>query len=126
MALLAHCVSLSGDAVQGWQRRPLALAHADALEAFIGLDMTGYWTPTARSYFERVTKAPIGEAVREAVSDEAAERIASLRKPEMAAAAEQLVAAPGWLPPLLRTAVRLVEAEAPAEPGEHPDVSAAA
>ena len=90
MALLAHCVSLSGDAVQGWQRRPLALAHADALAAFIGLDMTGYWTPTARSYFERVTKARVGEAVREAVSDEAAERIASLRKPEMAAAAEQL------------------------------------
>ena len=45
-----------------------------------------------------------GEAVREAVSDEAAERIGGLKKPDMAAAAEALLAGTGWLPGLLRTA----------------------
>ncbi|MGH6970891.1 MAG: chromosome partitioning protein ParB, partial [Caulobacteraceae bacterium] len=103
-ALFAHCVSLTVNAVRGWQARPAALSHAESLGAFIGLDMTVYWQATARSYFERVTKARIAEAVGEAVSDEAAERIAGLKKPEMAAAAEQLVAASGWLPPILRTA----------------------
>jgi ParB family chromosome partitioning protein len=102
--LLAHCVGLTLNAVQGWERRPGAWAHADVLAAHIGLDMTAYWTPTARSYFGRVTKGRIGEAVREAASEDAAERIAGLKKPEMAEVAEQLVAATGWLPPLLRTA----------------------
>jgi ParB family chromosome partitioning protein len=103
-ALVAHCVGLTINAVHGWERRVEAWAHADALAAHIGLDMTAYWTPTARSYFGRVTKARIGEAVCEAVSQDAAERIGGLKKPEMAQAAEQLVAATGWLPALLRTA----------------------
>jgi ParB family chromosome partitioning protein len=112
MAILAHCVGLTVNAVHGWERRPVAWAHADALAGRIGLDMNGYWTPTARSYFGRVTKARIGEAVREAVSEDAAERIGGLKKPEMAEAAEQLVVATGWLPPLLRTAAaEVVQAE---------------
>jgi ParB family chromosome partitioning protein len=102
-ALFAHCVGLTVNAVRGWQGRPGALANAEALASFVSLDMTTYWTPTARSYFERVTKARIGEAVREAVSDEAAERIAGLKKLEMAQAAEPIVAGTGWLPPILRT-----------------------
>jgi ParB family chromosome partitioning protein len=124
-ALLAHCVGLTLNAVHGWERRAEAWAHADRLAADIGLDMTAYWTPTARSYFGRVTKARIGEAVREAQSEDAAAGIAGLKKPDMAQAAEQLVAATGWLPPLLRTAApeppraepphEAVEAEAEAE-----------
>jgi len=102
-ALLAHCVGLTLNAVHGWERRPQAWAHADALAERIGLDMTGYWTPTAASYFGRVTKARIAEAVSEAVSPDAAERISGLRKGEMAEAAEGLVKGAGWLPPLLRT-----------------------
>ena len=43
------------------------------------------------------------EAVCEAVSQDAAQRMAGLKKPEMAEAAEAAVAATGWLPPLLRT-----------------------
>jgi len=104
LALMAHCVGLTVNAVHGWERRPQAWAHADALAAMVGLDMTACWTPTARSYFGRVTRARIGEAVREAVSEDAAERIGGLKKTEMAEAAEQLVAETGWLPPLLRTA----------------------
>lgn len=102
-SLFAHCVSLTINAVRGWERRPQAWAHADDLAAYVGLDMTRYWTASVRSYFGRVTKARIGEAVGEAVSVEAAERIAGMKKPELAEAAEQLVAGRGWLPPLLRT-----------------------
>lgn len=43
------------------------------------------------------------DSVREALGDEAAERIADKKKPEMAEAAEQLLAGTGWLPPILRT-----------------------
>jgi len=103
-ALMAHCVALSVNAVRSWERRPLALAHADAVAEAVGLDMTGYWAPTAAGYFSRVTKVRIGEAVTEAVSGEAAERIAGLKKADMAQAAQELVARTGWLPALLRTA----------------------
>lgn len=65
--------------------------------------MTEHWTPTVRTYLGRITKALILDAVREAVSDEAADRIASLKKQPMAEAAEQLLAGTGWLPPLMRT-----------------------
>ena len=41
--------------------------------------------------------------MREAFGNEAAEQIAGKKKPEMAEAAEQLLAGTGWLPPILRT-----------------------
>ena len=42
-------------------------------------------------------------AVREGVSDEAAARMADMKKQDMAEAAEQLLVATGWLPALMRT-----------------------
>lgn len=102
MSLLAHCASLSVNAVQTWERRPRVQAHADALAGAVSLDMTVYWTPTAASYLGRVTKARIAEAVSEGVSPEAAERIKPLKKGEMADGAEQLLSRTGWLPVLLR------------------------
>lgn len=110
--LLAHCASLTVNAVRApFDRRPGAWAHADRLAEAVDLDMTGYWTPTVASYLGRVTKGRIGEAVREAVSEEAAERIGSLKKPDMASEAEALLAGTGWLPSLLRKPVPV-----PAEP----------
>jgi ParB family chromosome partitioning protein len=103
MALLAHCVGQSLNAVRSYERRQGAWGHGDVLASHLRLDMTTTWTPAASSYFGRVTKGRITEAVRQAVSDEAAEKIASLKKREMAEAAEQLVADRGWLPALLRT-----------------------
>ena len=79
------------------------MAAANCLAAAVALDMTGYWRPTVPSYLGRVTKAGILEAVREGVSEEAAERLSGLKKAEMAAAAERLLATTGWLPSLLRT-----------------------
>jgi ParB family chromosome partitioning protein len=60
--------------------------------------MTTTWTATAGSYFGRVTKARSSEAVREPVSEAAAAPIADMKKPQMAEAAERLVAGTGWLP----------------------------
>ena len=103
-ALFAHCIAWSANAViLPWERRPSAIATADKLAAAIGLDMTAYWQPTVRTYLGRVTKANILGAVGEAVSGEATERLADLKKQEMAEAAEQLLAGTGWLPDLLRT-----------------------
>ena len=104
LALFAHCASLTVNAVRlPWDRKPRVHETADRLATALALDMTAHWTPTARTYLSRVTKAHIAAAVREAVSDEAADRIAGMKKQLMAEAAEQLVAATGWLPALLRT-----------------------
>lgn len=109
--LLAHCASLTINAVRTpFDRKPGAWAHADRLAEAVGLDMTGYWSATVASYLGRVTKARIGEAVREAVSDEAAERVSGMKKPDMVSEAEALLAGKGWLPSLLRGPV-LVEPE---------------
>ncbi|MGR7996767.1 ParB/RepB/Spo0J family partition protein [Xanthobacter sp. ZOL 2024] len=104
MALFAHCASLAVNAVkQPWERKPRAHETADRLATALALDMTAHWIPTTRTYFGRVTKAHIVAAVREAASDDAADRIAGMKKQPMAEAAEQLVVATGWLPVLLRT-----------------------
>lgn len=104
MALFAHCASLTVNAVkQPWEKKPRAHETADKLATAVALDMTAHWTPTARTYLGRVTKSHILAAVREAVSDEAAERIASMKKQPMAEAAERLMAGTGWLPALMRT-----------------------
>lgn len=118
--LLAHCVALSVHAVRGWERRPGVWDHADTLATALSLDMTGYWSPTVRSYLGRVTKARIGEAVREAVGEEAAERIAGLKKTEMAQAAEPLLSQTGWLPPVLRTGTGTASAVGD-DPTDHDD-----
>ena len=65
MALLAHCVSLTANAIRVPGREAgESDAHADILAREVALDMTGYWQPTAASYFERVSKERILQAVR--------------------------------------------------------------
>ena len=104
MALFAHCAALTVNAVKlPTERKPRAMATADRLAEAVSLNMTAHWTPTARTYFGRVTKTHILDAVREAVSIEAAERMADMKKQDMAEAAEQLLAGTGWLPALMRT-----------------------
>lgn len=104
MALFAHCASLTINAVkQPWERKPHAHETANRLATAVNLDMTAHWTPTVRTYLGRITKAHILDAVREAVSEEAAKRLSDLKKQPMAEAAEQLLAGTGWLPAVLRT-----------------------
>ncbi len=102
--LMACCAGLGLHAVRDpHDRRPGVLAQAETLATAVGLDMTGTWSATAASYFSRVPKARVLEALTEAVSAEEAARIAGLKKAEMAETAEGLVEGRGWLPPLLRT-----------------------
>ncbi|MEJ6789539.1 ParB N-terminal domain-containing protein [Brevundimonas sp. BR2-1] len=102
LALFAHCVSRGVNAVRKVGTSRAALAHADVLAGLLALDMGRYWSPTVGSYFGRITKAQIAEAVAEGVSPEAAARLSDLRKEAMADKAEILLNGTGWLPPLLR------------------------
>ena len=121
--LIAHCVALTLNVVrQPYDRRIAVFEMSDRLAAQLPLDMTGHWRPTVRSYFGRVTKGHIMDAVREAVSDEAAERLTSLKKLPMAEAAEQLVIGTGWLPAILRTAKAV---QPKPEPVSEPDLALA-
>jgi ParB family chromosome partitioning protein len=108
-ALFAHCVSLSVNAVyEAYNRKPRALAHADRIAQAVDLDMVAAgWTPTVGNYLGRVTKARILAAVREAKGARAGDRIEHLKKAEMAAQAENLLAGSGWLPEPLRTPGRI-------------------
>lgn len=103
-ALFAHCVSLTINAVvESYNRRPKAVAHADRLAQAVSLDLAAAgWTATVENYLGRVSKARILEAVREAKGQTAAERIAQLKKGEMATEAETLLSGTGWLPEPLR------------------------
>ena len=103
LSLLSHCVSGAVDAVDNGARSPQALAHSDVLAEGVVLDMHASWKPTATSYLGRVPKALIREAVSEAVSLEAAERVSGLKKADMASAAEDMLKDSGWLPKQLRS-----------------------
>ncbi len=104
-ALFAHCVAHGVNAVfDRYTRRPRALAHADQLAHNLDLDVAAAgWTATVDSYLGQVTKARIVGAVREARGERAAERIAHLKKGDMAKAAEGLLVGTGWIPEPLRT-----------------------
>ena len=104
-ALLAHCASLSVNAVcDPYTRSPRRLAHADTLARAVNLDMAAAgWSPTVGNYLGRVPKARILEAVREAKGDASAHLIDHLKKPDMAKEAERLLDGAGWLPEPLRT-----------------------
>lgn len=104
--LFAHCVSLTVNAIhEAFNRQPRALAHAGQLAEVLSVNLVDAgWVATADNYLGRVTKARILEAVREAKGDDAVDRIAHLKKGDMATAAEKLLAGTGWLPEVLRTA----------------------
>ena len=103
LELLAVCVAPAVNALKlPWERSAAPREAADQLAQALSLDMTKYWTPTVESYFGSVTKAHILEAVREGVSEEAAERLSGMKKEPMAKAAEKLLKGSGWLPPVLR------------------------
>jgi len=116
-ALLAHCVSYGVNALyekpnpfsghgiseHGLERR---LAQAYRLARAVNLDMVeAGWQPTVDSYFGRVTKQRILEAVREAKGEQAAQLIDHLKKGDMAKEAERLLEGTGWLPEPLRGAL---------------------
>ena len=123
-ALFAHCASLTVNAVQEpWNRAPGRKRHADQITSSLSLDMAAAgWRPTVDNYLGRVPKARILEAVREAKGVAASELIDHLKKSEMAAEAERLLADTGWLPEPLRTPG--IEREPAASEGQTPAAEA--
>jgi ParB family chromosome partitioning protein len=110
--LMACCAGVGLYAVRDpHDGRPGALAQAETLAMVVGLDMTATWSATAASYFSRVPKTGVLEAVTEAVNAEEAGRIAGFKKGDMAEAAERLVEGKGWLPSVLRTVSDAAEPE---------------
>lgn len=77
--------------------------YAEKLAATLDLDMRQHWTPTAATYFGRVSKDAITEAVTEAASEAEAAKLAGLKKAAMAEEAAIIAADTTWLPAPLRT-----------------------
>lgn len=104
-ALFAYCASLSVNAVhEPWNRNKDRQAHADHLARAVTLDMAAVgWVPTVENYLGRVPKVRILEAVREAKGEQSAQLIDHLKKADMAAEAQRLLADSSWLPEPLRT-----------------------
>ena len=119
--LMACCAGVGLYAVRDpHDRRPGALEQAETLATVVGLDMTGTWSATAASYFTRVPKTRVLDAVTEAVNPEEAGRLAGFKKGDMAEAAERLVEGKGWLPSVLRTVSDAAEAEAEGRDADEP------
>ena len=135
MSLLAHCLSFginalhekvnpygAGISASGLIRR---MTQSDLVAQAVDLDMVeAGWEPTVDGYLNRVPKARILEAVREAKGEGTAQLLDHLKKGEMATEAERLLKGSSWLPEVLRrTDVVALDGE-PIEEGQGEDASA--
>jgi ParB family chromosome partitioning protein len=104
LSLLAQCVGLTVSAIaQREDEAPAAL-----LAQAVGLDMHGWWTPTAAGYFDHVSKAKALEAVQVFAPGEV-QRLAKLKKAQIASEAERLAFGSGWLPQMLTEPLKASE-----------------
>ena len=102
-SLLAACVAAGADAGSAdWTEVGGMAEPAARVAVLAGLEPSAWWTPTRGAYLDRVPKALVVDAVREAVGDEAAAPLAGAKKADMAEAAAGLLAGTGWVPSLLR------------------------
>ena len=79
------------------------MTQSDLVAQATGFDMVeAGWEPTADTYLNRVPKARILEAVREAKGEGTAQLLDHLKKGEMATEAERLLKGSSWLSEVLR------------------------
>jgi len=97
LALLAHCIAATLDCVER-RGNESAADDGNRLAEALSLDMAEWWRPTEANFLGQVTKAEIVRAVTEGVSPLEGRRLADLKKGEMAARAETLLASSRWLP----------------------------
>ena len=100
MRLLAVCVASTVDVLT-----PRATTHqrGEELAQAVGLDMAAWWRPTAEGYFKHVSKAAILDAVGE-YAPEQVNRLAKLKKADIASEAERLADGTGWMPAIFKAA----------------------
>jgi len=103
LSLLAVCVASTVGVVTTRESDRPAVLLAQAVE----LDMHDWWTPTAAGYFAHVSKAKTLEAVQ-VFAPEQVNRLAKLKKAEIASEAERLAAGTGWLPVMFQRAAAVV------------------
>jgi len=84
--------------------------------------MHAWWTPTAVSYFDHVSKAKALEGLQAFAPGEV-NRLGKLKKAEISSEAERLAAGTGWLPAMFRAQEQPAVAELDA--GAGPDAEAA-
>ena len=90
LSLLAFCTAQTVNAVRHPHNTAVdeRLVASNDLAESLGLDMAKWWAPTAETYLGSVPKDAIVDAVREGVSPEAADNLASLKKAALVAEAE--------------------------------------
>ncbi|MGL4963040.1 MAG: ParB/RepB/Spo0J family partition protein [Inquilinus sp.] len=108
--ILAVCVASCLHAVIGRNARASErgydedrYANARNLAALVGLDMAKWWRPTGGNYLGAVSKDLVIEALTEAGQVKPGERLASAKKAELVALAEDRLGPTTWLPAFLRT-----------------------
>ncbi|WP_313023902.1 ParB/RepB/Spo0J family partition protein [Pseudomonas lopnurensis] len=96
--LLAVCVAATVDVVTP---RATAQQPGAELAQAVSLDMAAWWQPTAEGYFMHVPKAAILQAVGE-YAPEHVNRLAKLKKADIAREAERLTDGTGWMPAVFK------------------------
>jgi ParB family chromosome partitioning protein len=118
--LLAYCASRTVNTVQ--QRHDAQdsqrLRHANALAAALGVNMPGWFKPTAENYFGKVGKKCILAAYGEATGKPAPSGWHTMKKAQLAAAAERELRETGWLPEALRIGAVMVDDQEEERPTE--------
>ncbi len=115
LRLLAVLVARVADAGAGdWTAPAGTVAARIAVAA--GLDMRRWWSATPASYLARVPKAAILAAVRESAGEDAARRLAGMKKDPMVETAAALLDGRGWLPAVLRVPGAVAASDVAAPP----------
>lgn len=101
MEVLAFCTASCIDAVQHHETSSASQPGAD-IAACLGLDMSGWWQPTAAAYFKHVRKDIAIAAMVDAGAENAEAECGSMKKGAIDNHAELQLRDSGWLPTILR------------------------